>query len=151
MRFKKPSEALHEGDMTPMIDMVFQLIAFFMVLINFSEADQNQLIRLPSSELAIPPKSPVASPITIHVLENGEAILGAEKVPVSRLARLLTVERNVLDRVGKSAADATIIIRADGGTQVGIVQEVIKVCQETGFEKFSLRAKQQERKKIESS
>ena len=53
MRFKKPSEALHEGDMTPMIDMVFQLIAFFMVVVNFSEVDQNELIRLPSSELAI--------------------------------------------------------------------------------------------------
>ena len=38
--------------MTPMIDMTFQLIAFFMVLINFTEADQNQAINLPSSELA---------------------------------------------------------------------------------------------------
>ncbi len=154
MRFKKPSETLHEGDMTPMIDMVFQLIAFFMVLVNFSEADQNELIRLPSSELAIPPKSPVPSPITIHVTAEGKAILGAAQVPVSGLARLLTVERQVLNRMpGKSAKEATIIIRADGSTQVGIVQEVIKVCQETGFEKFSLRAKQQERKKrkIESS
>ena len=152
MRFKKPSEALHEGDMTPMIDMVFQLIAFFMVVVNFSEVDQNQLIRLPSSELAIPPKSPVPSPITIQVTENGKAILGGEQVAVSGLARLLTVERQVLDRMpGKSAKEATIIIRADGGTQVGIVQEVIEVCQETGFEKFSLRAKQQERKRIESS
>ena len=152
MRFKKPSEELHEGDMTPMIDMVFQLIAFFMVLINFSEVDQNQLIRLPSSELAIPPKSPVPSPITIQVTEGGRAILGGDDVAVSGLARLLTVERQVLDRLpGKSAKEATIIIRADGSARVGIVQEVIKVCQETGFEKFSLRAKQQERKKSESS
>lgn len=152
MRFKKPSEALHEGDMTPMIDMVFQLIAFFMVVVNFSEIDQNELIRLPSSELAIPPKSPLPSPITIQVTEKGGAILGGEEVAVPGLARLLTVEYQVLDRMpGKTAKEATIIIRADGGTQVGVVQEVIKVCQETGFEKFSLRAKQQERKRIESS
>ena len=152
MRFKKPSEALHEGDMTPMIDMVFQLIAFFMVLINFSEVDQNELIRLPSSELAIPPKSPVPSPITIQVTRGGTAILGGDEVSVLGLGRLLTVERQVLVRVGKSAKEATIIIRADADTQVGVVQEVIEVCQETGFEKFSLRAKQQERKKrIESS
>ena len=153
MRFKKPSEALREGDMTPMIDMVFQLIAFFMVVINFSEVDQNELIRLPSSELAIPPKSAVLSPITIQVTEKGKAILGGEEVSVAGLARLLTVERQVLNRMpGKSAKEATIIIRADGSTQIGVVQEVIKVCQETGFEKFNLRAKQQERKKkIESS
>jgi biopolymer transport protein ExbD len=145
MRFKKRGDTLHEGDMTPMIDMVFQLIAFFMVLVNFSEADQNQLIRLPSSELAIPPKSPVETPITIHITEKGSAILGPEQVPVAGLTRLLTVERQMLTRLGKSAKQATVIIRADGGTKIGVVQEVIKVCQDTGFENFSLRAKQQER------
>ena len=153
MRFKKPSETLHEGDMTPMIDMVFQLIAFFMVLINFSEVDQNALIRLPSSELAIPPKNPVPSPITIQVTGKDRAILGGEEVAVSGLARLLTVEHQVLERMpGKDPKEATIIIRGDVDAQMGVVQEVIKVCQETGFEKFSLRAKQQERKqKPESS
>ena len=41
-----------EGDMTPMIDMTFQLIAFFMVLINFAEDNNNQTIKLPASEIA---------------------------------------------------------------------------------------------------
>ncbi|MFN7292338.1 MAG: ExbD/TolR family protein, partial [Pirellula sp.] len=48
------SSKMAEGDMTPMIDMVFQLIIFFMVLINFSQDDQNEKIKLPSSELAKP-------------------------------------------------------------------------------------------------
>jgi len=55
-----------EGDMTPMIDMTFQLIAFFMVLVNFADADQNERIRLPSSELAKPPDRPFESPITLN-------------------------------------------------------------------------------------
>ena len=33
MRIKKPKSEILEGDLTPMIDMTFQLIAFFMVLI----------------------------------------------------------------------------------------------------------------------
>ena len=37
-----------EGDMTPMIDMTFQLIAFFMVLINFTQTEQNERIRAPT-------------------------------------------------------------------------------------------------------
>ena len=45
---------LVEGDLTPMIDMTFQLIAFFMVLINFTEADQDERIKLPTSVLAKP-------------------------------------------------------------------------------------------------
>ena len=133
--------------MTPMIDMVFQLIAFFMVLINFSEVDQNQLIRLPLSELAIPPKSPAPVQLTIQVTKAGKAILGGKTVSIEGLVPLLTVEHLVLTRMpGKDPSDATIIIRADGGAEIGMVQEVIRVCQETGFETFNLRAKQQERK-----
>ena len=41
-----------EGDMTSMIDMTFQLIAFFMILINFADAEANQDIKLPASQLA---------------------------------------------------------------------------------------------------
>ena len=40
--FRKKSADPLEADMTPMIDMVFQLIAFFMVVVNFTEVDQNR-------------------------------------------------------------------------------------------------------------
>ncbi len=131
--------------MTPMIDMVFQLIAFFMVLVNFTEADQNQRIRLPSSELAKPPDAPLDSPITIHVTSKGTAIMGPNEVPVEGLTRLLTVEYQVLVRKSEGlASQATIIIRGDLDSQFGLIQEVIQICQNVGFEKFALRAKQQE-------
>ena len=50
MKFNKAktSEIL-EGDLTPMIDMTFQLIAFFMLLINFTEIDRAEEIALPTS------------------------------------------------------------------------------------------------------
>lgn len=82
--------------MTPMIDMVFQLIAFFMVLVNFTEVNQNQRIHLPSSELAKPPDTPLESPITIQVTSAGTAILGDQEVPVRELTPLLTLEHQVL-------------------------------------------------------
>ena len=58
MKFNKAktSEIL-EGDLTPMIDMTFQLIAFFMLLINFSEVDRAEEITLPLAVLAIPPET----------------------------------------------------------------------------------------------
>ena len=40
-----------------MIDMTFQLIAFFMLVINFSDVEQDQRVQLPASELAKPPTS----------------------------------------------------------------------------------------------
>ena len=146
MRFPvRRGAGVAEGDMTPMIDMTFQLIAFFMVLVNFSEADQNERIRLPSSELAKPPDAPVKTPITLQVTRAGTVIFGGEDVTVDSLQPLLTREKQLLEARGdESARNATIIIRADQETKTGLVQKVIEVCQRTGFEKFALRAKHQE-------
>ncbi len=143
---KKKGAGFAEGDMTPMIDMTFQLIAFFMVLVNFSEADQNQQIKLPASELAKPPDGPVKSPITLQLTEKGTVICGPDETTLEGLQRLLLVEWNVIKAGGKDPAEATIIIRADRAAQTGKAQQIIQICQETGFEKFALRAKQQERK-----
>ncbi len=148
MRLKKRRKGLPEAkpEMTPMIDMTFQLIAFFMVLINFSDADQNARIRLPSSELAKPADSPLESPITLQLTSKGTVLIAAEEVSVEGLKPLLLRERQILDALpGKSASKATIVIRADREAKTGLVQELIKACQETGFERFALRAKQEER------
>ena len=47
MRFRRKSTQILEGDLTPMIDMTFQLIAFFMLIINFSEVEKSEEINLP--------------------------------------------------------------------------------------------------------
>jgi biopolymer transport protein ExbD len=132
-----------EGDMTAMIDMVFQLIIFFMVLINFSQDDQNQSIKLPSSELAKPAESPLENPIVLNLAFNGNVYMGPETSSIAGLRPLLELEANVLKSNGKSAKDANVIIRADGNTAGGMVQELIKKCQESGYEKFALRAKEE--------
>ena len=50
-------------------------------------------------------------------------------------------EKEVLRLKNQSEKDATVIIRADRNAKTGFVQRVIKLCQEVGFEKFTLRAK----------
>ncbi len=132
-----------EGDMTAMIDMVFQLIIFFMVLINFSQDDQNQSIKLPSSELAKPADAPLENPIVLNLAFNGNVYMGPETASIAGLRPLLELESKVLTANGKTAKDANVIIRADGNSAGGMVQELIKKCQESGFEKFALRAKEE--------
>ena len=146
MRYgSKRGAPFSKGDMTPMIDMTFQLIAFFMVLVNFSEADQNELIRLPSSELAKPPEAPPKSPITLQLTSDDIVIMHADQYPLSRLRDGLLREKAEMKKIpGSSPQAATIVIRADREAKTGRVQEVIKICQETGFEKFALRAKEQQ-------
>jgi biopolymer transport protein ExbD len=142
MRIKRSATEIHEGDLTPMIDMTFQLIAFFMVLINFTQSEQNERIRLPDSELAKPPDAPLEFPITLHLTEESSVIIGGQEISMAALRPFLIKERQVLESQGQSLSDATIIIRADRDARTGRVQELIKRCQDNGFERFALRAKE---------
>ena len=145
---KKTTTDDAEGDLTPMIDMTFQLIAFFMVLINFSEAEQDQRINLPTSELAVPPDAPFEEPRTLHLMKDGTAIYGGEEVStrgdLSPLRRLLLRDAQLLGRTAKGPSIVTMIIRADKDGPAGQVRSIIRACQEYGFEKFTLRAQQRE-------
>ena len=131
-----------EIDYTPMIDMTFQLIAFFMILINFADGEQDQRVQLPKSVLAKPPQAPLETPITIQMVRTGQIVMGGELYSTAEAIKpLLSNEKYVLESQGKTVEDATIIIRAHRDAKTGQVQKIIKVCQEMGFQKFTLRAK----------
>ena len=144
MAKRKKFDVTAEGDMTPMIDMTFQLIAFFMILLNFADSDQDQRVKLPSSELAKPPDTPLESPLILQLTKEGEVLYGGDMVPVAKMGTYLRQEAQILERQQKQVADASVVIRADRETKTGLVQELIKKCQEQKFEKFSLRARQEQ-------
>ena len=115
MRIPTRAMPMGEGDMTPMIDMTFQLIAFFMVLLNFSEADQSDRVKLPMSELARPAESPFEYPVFIPLTRDKSVVLGGEEVPLTGLRPYMEREVEFLRLQQKTPSDATVIGRADAG------------------------------------
>ena len=142
MKVKSKKVDLAEGDLTPMIDMVFQLIAFFMVLINFAQTESNDRVKLPSSQLVKPPEVPLEFPIILHVAQGGEIILGGDDYTAATLRVGLQKELAVIKAEGKTVEDANVVIRAHKDTSAGDVQEVIRVAQEQQLENFALRVKE---------
>src|SRR5262249_22531758 len=142
MKIKAKGPDFVELDYTPMIDMTFQLIAFFMILINFSDAETDDRVQLPSSSIAKPPSAPSEIPITIQMVRDGKIIMNAQLLPnADALRPYLRHEKNVMDLKRLNRKDANIIIRPHIDAKTGLVQQIIKVCQGIGFEKFTLRAK----------
>jgi biopolymer transport protein ExbD len=133
-----------EGDMTSMIDMTFQLIAFFMVLINFSDAETDDRIKLPVSELAKPPEAAFDSPLTVQLTQEGNVLFNGDEIPVQQFGVSLAREATITRRLGNKVENTTVIVRAHEDARAGVVQELIQLCQEHGFEKFALRAMQKE-------
>lgn len=150
VRSRKTAEAA-EGDLTPMIDMTFQLIAFFMVLVNFTQAEQDARVDLPASKLAKPPTESQEQPLTIQLAkmpgsEPAEfmALVGGDEIEVGQqLEGILQRERRAFGRMGRSTSDVVVIIRAHRDVPTGKVQEVIEMCQKEQFERFRLRAKEE--------
>lgn len=143
MRIVRHNTKQAEADLTPMIDMTFQLIAFFMVLINFSQSEQNDKVVLPTSELAKPVDSPIEFPIIVHMTNSGSVVIGGDEVSLEALNSRMSPEISLLKLEDKSPADANIIIRGHRTVPGGRVQDLISRCQKLGFEKFALRVKEE--------
>ncbi len=146
MRFRKRTQKVLEGDLTPMIDMAFQLIAFFMLLINFSEIERTEEIDLPDSVIAKPPAEPPEYTILLNLNDDGTVSLGSQKVGEIDLLRVtLQNEISAAARDNKTISDINVIIRADKDVATGQVRKLMKKCQESELETFSLRVKSQVR------
>lgn len=142
MHFGSKHNYTSAPDLMPMIDLAVQLTFFFMLAINFSSDAQSELIRLPTSEIARPSEGILESPISIQALPTGKVIFGGDHLSIEGLRGPLVRERNALLAVpDRKVNNATVIIRADRDVPFEKVQDVIGICQETGFEKFVLRVK----------
>lgn len=153
MKMRKIEMGFTEPDMTPMIDIVFQLLTFFMIAINFENTKADERVKLPKDTLA---KPPTVKPEHELVMNMGfqrdasgqkvkpfpEIFYNERYVEVRQISPDLEQEKRVMERVhGKEVIkDVTVLIRADSEVPAGLVQELIKKCQEAGFSKFSLRA-----------
>ncbi len=146
MRFPKSNMTVDEADLTPMIDMTFQLIAFFMVLINFASAEASDEIKLPDSDLARPPETVPDFRILLSVLEDGRILAGGAMVDrASLLKPYLDREVNSARALRVEVTKVKVIIRGHRDAKMGQVQEVMEACRESGLEDFTFRVKERPR------
>lgn len=150
MQIKSQKPELPEPDMTPMIDCVFQLITFFMVVINFENTQADERVKLPDSALAKPPKVKIEDELVLNIgyIRKDGKILSeplvfwpGQDVPVKEIEPFLVKEKQFwkLKHPGGKMT-STVTIRADIDVPTGVVQELIQSCQGQGFEKFVLKA-----------
>ena len=143
MKVKSKKPDLAEGDLTPMIDMTFQLIAFFMLLINFSEVDKAEEIVLPKSVLATPPTERPDYQVILNLDPDSSVTFAGNRYEIPTMSPVLTQEINNArrSRVSVAPEDIAVIIRAHEDTPTGVVQELIAKCQEEELENFKFRVK----------
>ncbi len=155
MKIKNTPSSVPEVDMTPMIDIVFQLIAFFMVISNFEQDKADERVSLPKDQLAKPPVNKREHSFTLNfgfdrdvdgnIIDTTAYIFdGDEKFTIDTIRNRLRQEARYYKAVDQDKSEVTVEIRADAGVKSGQVQELIQMCQEDdiAFERFALKATQ---------
>ncbi len=141
-----------EPNLTPLLDVVFQLITFFMLVINFSSENYDQRVRLPVAESARPidePERVSEDRLVLNVDSEGHLLIVGEVQPLHKALQTIKHQADLV-RLNLKAAGTkvdsakglptTIIFRADRDATFGTIIPLIKGCQSNGFRKFALKA-----------
>lgn len=155
MKFKPANVSPAELDMTPMIDIVFQLITFFMVINKFEQNEADERVTLPRDQLAAPPAVQRKNAFLLNFGYSRDAdgnrigdvpvfFFGDETLTLEQVRPRLRQESEFYRVIETPLEEVTVEIRADAEIPTGMVQELIQLCQEQGieFQRFALKAVQ---------
>ena len=132
---KKPKNEDVSLDMTPMIDVVFQLIIFFVVTLKMSD-DKDTTIKLEDGKAGIPLTQEELPPsqLTIDVARNGRVSLSNITLSDQMLAQ------KIQERKARYGTEFPCMIRADWRTKHRDVARVMNICTANGVWKLSFVA-----------
>ena len=136
-----------EPNLTPILDMVFQLITFFMLVINFKTASMDMSLHLPAVGSARPVETKGTDLLVLNIDRQGVLrVFGNEVKDISNYiameaqASLLAARRFNPDLKEGAELPSMVVIRADRKTSFEKLYAVIVQCQQNGFRNFSLKA-----------
>ena len=123
---------------TPMIDVIFLLIIFYLCVNQYQKAESTQAVRLPeaASDQVTTPEEQRRARIIINVLANEELRLADQPVLPAELGQRLA--RRKADIVPDPLE---VWIRADRQVPYGVVEPILLACAESGIWKVAFKVK----------
>ncbi len=136
-----------DPNLTPMLDLVFQLITFFMLVTNFKGASMDLSLKLPVLGSARPLDwQGKLEPLLINLNSEGKirsAGINHEIEPfIKREARFVKLQLQAGGTEYKEGQElpVPVIVRADKDVKFSMLNQVIRTCQDVGYRQFSLSA-----------
>jgi biopolymer transport protein ExbD len=137
-----------EINLTPLLDLVLQLIMFFMITVNFVAADQfDENVSLPVAQSAVPLEATAEKWVFLNLDSKGKLVgtqgnMGLDSP--EKIKAYLVREKEGLERearVGgqKGELKIVVVLRADKNCRYRDVWQVVDSCQRAGFRRWQLR------------
>ncbi len=126
-------------DMTPMIDMVFNLIIFFMLVNQMVQVERAEL-QLPLADQAKEEKMADQKELILNVHKDGRVEVSGRFMNWVELARLL-FEESKGSRDSQDNSSRSVLIRGDIDAPYKVIQKVMVECAKQKIYKISFAAR----------
>jgi len=117
-------------NLTPMVDVVFQLILFFLLGTKFTEMERKIGIEIPRvTEAQSLPAAPARQIVNVH--GDGSVTLDGALVTLEELAARLAARR-------KESSDLGVLVRGAAAGQFQRIAEVLVACKQAGIQELGI-------------
>ena len=125
MKFRNHKMAPAELQLAPMLDVVFQLLIFFIVTFEFSRSEMDLKISVPKAQEGADAKR-ARGEIIVNVRANGDVVVEGQTMSLDQLRTKLTA-------IAKLHENQPIRLRGDNATDHQTIVTVIDTCQKAGI------------------
>lgn len=136
MKFERQLNEEVSVNLTPLIDVVFLLLIFFMVTTTFTR-DTNLLINLPEASGELMDVSP--EQIEVMVAQNGSYAVNGRGLVNTQLSTLM----DAIEEMSGGDRSLPVIITADGNTSYQSVVTVMDAVAQLGFSQLNIATSQE--------
>ncbi|MDI6809627.1 MAG: biopolymer transporter ExbD [Candidatus Eisenbacteria bacterium] len=120
-------------DMTPMVDIAFLLLIFFMATTQFKPAEEVQIV-LPSSHSAI--KVPESNVLILTITKDSRLFVSLNSLPAENIT--MGELANAVINARMRSPGLRFVVKTDKDAEYGTVIDVMDVLQETNTIRFNL-------------
>lgn len=136
-----------EPNLIPLLDLVFQLIMFFLITVNFVSAEQlNEEVLLPTAQAAKPLDQSADNFVFLNMNKDGKLLVGSgdDVSTPGKLRVYVDREKKALDREARERGfqgelKVVIVLRAHKEARYKDVWEALDSCTKAGYQRWQLR------------
>jgi len=128
-KHRKVIEDETEVDMTPMLDIVFIMLIFFIVTTSFIKEAGIEIHRPNNNQSEAPPNP--TSPILIRISDTGDVSLGGRLIDVAAVQANVETERSKKPK-------AAVIVQVAEAAKTGILVSVVDQAKKAGVDQVTV-------------